>query len=157
VVGDQRPTTSSHPYLSYADPLASAWYDFLLLLGRVMLGWIFLQSGWSKLMTYSAFTSGMTGRGVPSFLAYPAPIIEFLGGAGLVLGLATRYAALLIIAFAIAATWIAHRYWTMPDPAKTQNATQFWKNISILGGLLALFAAGPGSISIDRLLGRGKA
>ena len=157
MVGDPRATTSSHPYLSYTDRLASAWFDFLLLLGRVMLGWIFLQSGWSKLMTYSAFTGGMTGRGVPSFLAYLAPVIEFLGGAGLVLGLATRYAALLIIAFTIAATWIAHRYWTMPDPAKAQNMTQFWKNVSILGGLLALFAAGPGRISIDRLLRRGKA
>jgi putative oxidoreductase len=156
VVGDPRATTSSHPYLSYTDRLASAWFDFLLLLGRVMLGWIFLQSGWSKLMTYSGFTGRMTGQGVPSFLAYIAPIIEFLGGAGLVLGLATRYSALLIIAFTVAATWIAHRYWTMTEPARGQNMTQFWKNISILGGLLALFAAGPGRISIDRLLGRGK-
>jgi putative oxidoreductase len=154
-VADQKAANSSHPVLSYADPLAGAWYDFLLLVGRVLLGWIFLQSGWSKLMTYSVFTGRMTGQGVPSFLAYLAPLIEFFGGLCLVLGLATRYAALLVILFTIAATWIAHRYWTMTDPARGQNHTQFWKNVSILGGLLTLFAAGPGSLSVDRLLRRG--
>jgi putative oxidoreductase len=155
-VAEQRALSSSHPVLSYADPLASAWNDFLLLVGRIMLGWIFLQSGWGKLMGYAAFTGRMTGQGVPSFLAYIAPVVEFVGGLGLVLGLATRYATLLLIAFTIAATWIAHRYWTMTEPARAQNTTQFWKNVAILGGLLALFTAGPGRLSLDGWLRRGK-
>jgi len=153
-VAEQRALSSSHPVLSYADPVANAGYDFVLLVARVMLGWIFLQSGWFKLMSYPAFTGRMTGQGVPSFLGYIAPIVEFLGGAGLVLGLASRYAALLLIAFTIAATWIAHRYWTMSGEARTANTTQFWKNVSIMGGLLAVFVAGPGRVSIDGLLRR---
>lgn len=156
-MAEERALSSSHPYLSYTDHLASAGYDFLLLVARVFLGWIFVQSGFNKLMGLSGFATGMTGRGVPSFLAYIAPFVEFFGGLGLLLGLATRYSALLIIAFTIAATWIAHRYWTMTEPARGANTTQFWKNVSILGGLLALFAAGPGSLSVDRLLRRGKA
>jgi putative oxidoreductase len=153
-VAEQRALSSSHPVLSYADPLANAGYDFVLLVARVMLGWIFLQSGWFKLMSYSAFTGRMTGQGVPAFLGYIAPIVEFVGGLALVLGLAGRYAALLLIAFTIAATWIAHRYWTMSGEARTANTTQCWKNVSIMGGLLAVFAAGPGRVSIDGLLRR---
>jgi uncharacterized membrane protein YphA (DoxX/SURF4 family) len=39
---------SSHPYLSYADGLATSTQDFLLLVARVMAGLIFLTSGWGR-------------------------------------------------------------------------------------------------------------
>ena len=152
---EQRVVNSSHPYLSYTDRLASAWYDFLLLLGRVLLGWIFVQSGWGKLLNISGFATGMSNRGVPTFLGYLAPFIEFFGGLAFLLGLATRYSALLMMLFVLAATWISHRYWTMPEPQKTQNTLQFWKNVSILGGLLTVFTVGGGHLSIDRFLRRG--
>ena len=154
-MNEQKVVSPSHPYLSYTDRLASAWYDFLLLLGRILLGWIFVQSGWNKLWTISTFATGMSNRDVPAFLGYLAPFIEFFSGLALVLGLATRYSALLVILFTVAATWIAHWYWTMPEPQKTQNTVQFWKNVSILGGLLTVFAVGGGRLSIDRFLRRG--
>ncbi len=31
---------------------------------------------------------------------------------------------------------------------------QFWKNITIMGGQLGLFVAGPGRLSVDRFLRR---
>ncbi|MFL6798081.1 MAG: DoxX family protein, partial [Xanthobacteraceae bacterium] len=112
---------SSHPYLSYTDRLASAWFDFLLLLGRFLLGFIFIQSGWSKLLHISDVAAGMSNRGVPLLLAYLAPFVEFFGGLTLVIGFATRYSALLVILFTLAATWVSHRYWTMQEPQKAQN------------------------------------
>ncbi len=33
---------SSHPTFSYTDDIAATWTDFLLLVGRVLLGWYFL-------------------------------------------------------------------------------------------------------------------
>ena len=50
---------SSTSALSYSDGLAAAWQDFLLLVGRVMIGWIFIQSGWRKLMDVPAFVKTM--------------------------------------------------------------------------------------------------
>jgi putative oxidoreductase len=149
---EQKIMSPSASYLSYTDRLASAWYDFLLLLGRIFLGWIFVESGWNKLWTISTFAAGMSNRSVPAFLGYFAPFVEFFGGLALILGLATRYSALLVILFTLAATWIAHRYWTMPESQKSQNTVQFWKNVSILGGLLTVFAVGGGRLSVDRFL-----
>ena len=48
----QKGEPSSHRVLSYADDIAVLWQDFLLLVGRVMIAWIFLQSGWGKLFQH---------------------------------------------------------------------------------------------------------
>ncbi len=146
---------SSHRYLSYADGIAVAWQDFLLLVARVLAGWIYLQSGTGKIMDPVSVATGLTRRGVPDILAYMAPFVEFFGGLALVTGFAMRYAALLLILFTIIATWISHTFWTFPEGApRNQQFTQFWKNVTMTGGLLALFVAGPGRFSIDGWLRR---
>jgi putative oxidoreductase len=145
---------SSHPYLSYADGVANSGQDFFLLVARVMAGLIFLTSGWGKVMGLSGFAAGMIANGVPAPLAYLGPFVEFLGGLALVVGFATRYAAFALFLFTIAATWIAHRYWLHPPAQRAAQATNFWKNITIMGGMLALFVAGPGRFSLDRWLSR---
>jgi putative oxidoreductase len=143
---------SSHPYLSYADGIAASTQDFLLLVARVLVGLIFLTSGWGKIMGLSGFAAGMISNGVPAPLAYIAPFVECFGGLALILGFASRYAALALVIFTIAATWIAHRYWTYPAEQRALQSTQFWKNVAIIGGLVALFVAGPGRLSVDRWL-----
>ena len=40
---------TSHPTLSHTDNIAAGWSPFLLLVGRVLLGWLFLASGYGKL------------------------------------------------------------------------------------------------------------
>jgi|SRR5829696_4198137 len=145
---------SSHRYLSYADNIAIAWRDFLLLLARVLVGWIYLQSGFQKVLDPVGFADRLIPRGVPSWLGLTAPFVEFLGGLMLVLGIGTRYGALLLIAFTIAATWTSHLFWTFPEAQRSQQFTQFWKNVTMTGGLLALFVAGPGRFSVDRWLSK---
>jgi putative oxidoreductase len=147
---------SSARYLSYADGIATTWRDFLLLAARILAGLIYLQSGWSKLSDVSGFAAGMTRRGVPELLAYAAPYVEFLSGLSLVLGFATRYAALMLIAFTIAATWTSHIYWLYPEAQRGQQSTQFWKNVTMTGGLLALFVTAGGRFSLDHLLRRAR-
>ncbi|MEA2986484.1 MAG: putative oxidoreductase [Alphaproteobacteria bacterium] len=149
--GDKR---SSHRYLSYTDHLAVAWQDQLLLVARVIAGWIFLQSGFGKVMDPATFAARLVPRGVPEWLGLIAPFVEFIGGIMLVLGIGARYGALMLIAFTIAATWISHRFWIFPEAQQGQQSTQFWKNVSMIGGLLALFVTGPGRFSLDRWLSR---
>lgn len=145
---------SSHRYLSYTDSIAAGWQDQFLLVARVMAGWIFLSSGWGKVMNWSGFADRLITQAVPAPLAYTAPILEFLGGLALVLGFASRYAALALFVFTIAATWTSHRYWIFPAEQRQTQSTQFWKNIAIMGGLLALFVSGPGRFSLDRWLSK---
>ena len=148
---------SSHPLLSYADRLAAAWQDFLLLCARILIGWIFVLYGWGKVTNVPGFIKSSLG-GVPfaDVLGYIAAPVEFFGGVLILLGLATRYASLMVLAFTVAATLIGHRYWELSGAQFNANRVHFWKNITMLGGLLLLFVAGPGRWSIDRFLARNR-
>ena len=127
--------------------------DFVILVGRVMIGLIFVLSGWPKLLHYQATVAGLTHRGIPEYLAYLGPPVEFFGGLAIVVGFATPYAALLMLLFTIVATASSHRFWEFSDPAqyRAQN-TNFWKNVSMMGGMLLLFVTAGGRYSLDRLL-----
>jgi putative oxidoreductase len=146
---------SSPSVLSYADGIAVRAYDGLLLIGRVLIGWIFIASGWRKLMDVPGFVATMPRRGLPDFLGYVAPPVEFLGGLCLVFGFATRYAVLVMLVFMAFATFSSHRYWTFTDPAQYANQnSHFWKNVSMTGGIILLFVTGAGRYAIDRVLMR---
>jgi putative oxidoreductase len=141
-------------HLSYTDTIATQWQDFLLLAGRILMGWIFISSGWRKLMDIPAFAASMPRRDLPIWLGYVAPPVEFIGGICLVLGFATRYAALVMLLFVIIATFSSHRYWNYPEAQQANQNSHFWKNMSMKGGLLFLFITGAGRYSLDRLLAR---
>lgn len=153
---DYRMTSAgTHPALTYTDGLAASLSDFLLLLARVLLGWIFIRSGYGKVLDMGAFAATFPGRGLPTALAYIAAPFEFFGGIALLLGLATRYVAIGFMVFILVASFSSHAYWAMTDAnAKRINDGAFWKNISMLGGMVALFVAGPGRLSVDSWLGR---
>jgi putative oxidoreductase len=120
-----------------------------------LIGWIFIMSGWGKLMDIPKFATTMARRGLPDFLGYIAPPVEFFGGLFMVLGFATRYTALVMILFMIIATFSSHRYWTFSDPAQyAAQSSNFWKDVSMTGGIVLLFVSGAGRYAVDRLLRR---
>ena len=55
---------SSHSILAHTDSLAATWSDFLLLVGRVTLGWLFLASGYGKLGGIPGTTAYFTSLGL---------------------------------------------------------------------------------------------
>ena len=148
---------SSPKLLNCADGLAAGWQDLLLLVGRVLIGWIFISSGWRKLLDIPAFAATMGRRDLPEFLGYVAPPVEFFGGVCIVLGLATRYVSLVMLLFMIIATFSSHRYWNFTDPAQyTAQNSNFWKNVSMTGGIVLLFITGAGRYALDRVLPRSR-
>jgi putative oxidoreductase len=149
-------TTSSHPLLSCTDGIATSTTDSLLLVGRVLLGWLFLASAWGKLMNIAGFTGYLTNLKVPApgFWAWIGALAEIVIGLGLILGFATRYAALLCALFLIVATALAHRYWEYPAAQVTAQYNNFLKNIALFGGALVVFVTGAGRFSIDHLLAK---
>jgi putative oxidoreductase len=145
---------SSLPVLSHADKLAAQSQDFLLLAARLLMGWIFIQSGWGKLMNVPGFVASMPRRGLPDFLGYVAPPVEFIGGILMVVGFATRYTALVMLLFVIVASFSSHRYWAV-EPAQVANqSSHFWKNVTIKGGLVLLFITGAGRFALDWMLAK---
>lgn len=134
-----------------AAPVAGS-QDAILLAGRIALGAIFVKSGFQKLLALGAFAASLAGRGVPQsmFWAVVGATVEFVGGILIVTGLKTRYASLLMILFVIVATGISHRYWEYTEAAARRlQESQFFKNLSIIGGFILLFATGPGRFSLD--------
>jgi putative oxidoreductase len=148
--------TSSHPAFSMLDGVADSTRDLLLLIGRVMIGAVYVTSGWRKLMDIPAFVATMPGRGLPDWLGYVAAPVEFIGGVLLVLGLATRYAALVMVAFTVIATLSTHNYWAYPLKDQGAQFGQFGKNNTMTGGLILLFVIGAGRFCLDALLRRSR-
>jgi putative oxidoreductase len=131
----------------------------ILLLARLALGAIFVSSGYGKIIGFDRFGPSLVARGVPSevvqIVAILAVAAEFGGGCTIVLGLFTRYAAWLMVAFTIVATGLAHRYWEYADAAAyAAQMTNFMKNLAIIGGFLALSQVGGGRFSLDGVLFR---
>jgi putative oxidoreductase len=147
-------TGSSSHWLAHTDGLATAWQDFLLLVGRVIMGWIFVFYGWGKLWDIPKYATTFPGRGLSPWMAYIAVPAEFFGGLALLLGFATRYAVLVMLFFMIVASFSSHAYWSVPDAQRGNQSAHFWKNITIIGGLVMLFITGAGRYSIDAILRR---
>jgi putative oxidoreductase len=133
--------------------------NFVMLVGRVLLALIFVLSGLNKLM-HPAMTAGyMTHAGIAPNLAYPglyaSIFVEFICGLAVMFGVKARWAAVIIFLWFIPVTLLFH---VLPyreavsqgqAMAALQQQINFMKNISIMGGLLMLFAMGPGAISLD--------
>lgn len=116
-----------------------------LLVGRILLVVLFVLSGFGKLTGYDATAAYMTSHGmgfVPVLLPLSI-VVELGGGLLIVLGLFTRPVALIMFLFVIPVTFVFH---TGGDAA---SQIQLLKNVSIMGALLLLTAAGPGRYSLD--------
>ena len=132
--------------------VAQAGSGVLLLLGRLAMAAIFLPSGLGKLENLSGFAQTLAGKGLPAAYAWAvvAAVTEFFGAVCVVLGLKTRWVALLLIVFTAVAALLSHNFWTMQGQPRQLNYIQFMKNLAIIGGFLVLFVSGPGPLSLDR-------
>jgi putative oxidoreductase len=151
-----QPRTAPRSALSHTDAFATSSADALMLVGRVMIGWLFLKAGWDKFMNMEGFAGYLTRLGVPApeLMAWPAATAEVLIGLTLILGFAARYAALACFVYLIIATLLAHRYWTYPPEQQLNQFNHMLKNIAIMGGALYIFVTGAGRYSTDRVLTR---
>ena len=64
-------------------------------------------------------------------------------------GWQARWAALALAAFTLLASVIFHNYWALPADQQMMQQLMFMKNLSIVGGLLAVFVFGAGTLSLD--------
>jgi putative oxidoreductase len=129
--------------------------DGVILVARLLLAALFLVFGWRKLTDYSGTMTRMVQDGAPlPALATPVAIFMELPVAfAVAVGAYTRPSAALLALYTLASGLIAHHYWTMTGPNKVESLESFYKNLSIVGGLLLLYITGAGKYSIDALLG----
>jgi putative oxidoreductase len=122
------------------------------LVGRILLAALFIVSGFGKISGYDGTAGYMAAKGLPMVnVLLPLTIaLELGGGILLAAGFKARWIALLFFLFLIPTTFIFHAFWGIdPKEAATQQIN-FLKNVSIMGGMLMVFAHGPGAYSVDR-------
>ena len=126
--------------------------DALALAGRILLGSIFVLSGFQKLIGFSGLVGTIAGKGLPmpEVLAVLTVAIELGAGLLLVVGWKARWAAFLLFLFTIPITLTFHNFWTMEGAEAAMNEIHFMKNVSIMGGMLLVAAFGPGRYSLDK-------
>jgi putative oxidoreductase len=130
----------------------NAQKDLAALLGRILLAAIFVVSGLGKITGFEGAAGYIAAKGLPmpQALAGISILIECLGGLAVLVGWKTRWAALALIVFLIVITPIFHNFWAVPPEETMNQQINFLKNVSILGGMLLLFAFGPGRYSVDK-------
>lgn len=117
----------------------------IVLVARILLALIFLQSGFGKLGAGYTGTQGyMEAMGLPGALLPLVILLEIGGSLALIFGFFTRWAALTLAAFCIVSALIFHRNF-----GDQTQVIMFMKNFAMAGGLLMLYVHGAGKFSVD--------
>jgi putative oxidoreductase len=117
---------------------------YLIIVGRVLMAVMFLQSGFEKIFGYAGAQEYMQAHAVPGVLLPLVILTEAGGGLCVLLGLFTRWAAIALAGFCVLAAILFHYH---PDDG--MQMINFMKNITIAGGFLVLAGAGPGAFALD--------
>jgi uncharacterized membrane protein YphA (DoxX/SURF4 family) len=100
---------SSHPALSGVDGLA-AHIDVILLIGRILLGWIFVRSGYGKMFDIPAYAATFPARGCLPFWPTSPSRRSFSVASPSFSGWRPATFALVMVVFMLVATFSSHRY-----------------------------------------------
>lgn len=123
----------------------------VLLAARLLLTPLYIYSGIGKILAFGVTASRLPGGegGLGSFLAAGAIVVELGCSLALILGIWTRWAAILLIAFTIAATLMFHNFWASPAPQVLVQTINFLKNLGLIGAFAMIAVFGAGSYSLD--------
>ncbi|MEH3145140.1 MAG: DoxX family protein [Methylobacterium frigidaeris] len=126
--------------------------QFLFSLARILVVVLFVVSGVGKLMNPGGVAAAVAGKGLPypQVLAYLAIAAELGLGLLIALGYYARAASLLLAVFTAATIVLFHDFWRMGGDALRQNQIHAMKNLSIIGALLMICAAGPGRFAVNQ-------
>ena len=121
------------------------------LVGRILLAVIFITSGFGKITGYDNTAAYMATKLPMVGVLLPLTILTELGGGILLaIGWKARWAALALAGFTLLAALIFHNFWAVEAAQKMMQQINFMKNVAITGGLLMVFAFGPGRYSVDK-------
>jgi putative oxidoreductase len=126
--------------------------DWAALIGRALLAIVFIPAGFSKIGGFAGTAGYMASKGMPfaDGLLVLTIALELGGGILLLVGWKARWIALALAGFTLLAAVIFHNYWAMPEAEQMMQRIMFMKNAGLAGGLLMVFAFGPGRFSVDR-------
>ena len=122
-----------------------------VLVGRILLGLIFVLSGFAKISGFDGTAGYIASKGLPlpQLLAALTIVVELGGGLALMAGLYTRQAVVALAVFSLLTAVVFHNFWAAPQGEQMMQQINFMKNLAIAGGMLVVAAFGPGRLSLD--------
>jgi putative oxidoreductase len=126
------------------------------LAARLLMVALFLPAGLNKVSGFEGTVGYIASVGLPfaTLGAIIAIVVEIVGPLALLVGFQVRWAALALAVFTLVATVFFHNFWAMPAEQQFVQQLMFFKNLGVVGGLLALVASGAGAWSLDARQGR---
>src|SRR3569832_2460174 len=134
----------------------NALQNTLPLIGRLLLAYIFIMAGFSKIGGFDGTVGYIQSVGLPmpTFAALAAIAVE-LGGCLLLTNknktqktttTQTNNSVITAMAF--------HNYWAVPAEQVQMQSIQFMKNLAIAGGLLYVVVYDSGAYALERVTAR---
>ena len=125
--------------------------NLFALVGRALIALLFVPAGFSKIAGFAGVAGYIASQGVPLPEVCAAIAIAAELGLGLLIlvGWQARWAALGLAVFTAVITPIFHAFWSAPEAQVMLQQQAFFKNLAIVGGLLAIAAFGAGAFSLD--------
>ncbi len=111
------------------------------LIGRILFGGFFLQSGINHLKEHAKLAPYAGSKGIPSpdEAVIASGILLTLGGASIMTGFKPKAGAMSLIGFLAIASGTMHDFWNSTEPGdKQNNLIHFSKNMALLGAALAM-------------------
>ena len=117
--------------------------DIVLIIGRVLFALMLVTGGLNHFTKAEAMAGYAAHKGVPQpkLANLVSGLMLLLGGLSIILGVWADLGALLSAAVLLAMAVMMHDFWKADDQAKQMETISFFKNVSMAGGALVMFAA----------------
>lgn len=99
----------------------------------------FWSSALVKVINFDGTVSEVAGMGlpVPVVVAAMTILVQAGGSISLITGLFATVGASVLVIFSLAASFLVHPFWSMPQDAFVPNFAAFTANMGLIGGLIA--------------------
>ena len=117
--------------------------DIVLLIARILFAFMFVSGGLNHFKNLEAMAGYAQFKKVPAakLSVQLSGLLLTLGGLSVVLGVWADLGAAVLAVVTLVMALKMHDFWTQTDPQAKQTETiSFWKNISMAGGALFIFA-----------------
>jgi putative oxidoreductase len=120
------------------DGVIATWASTLVVVGRVLMGGLFVIGGVSHFGELAPLTEACRARGVPSprLSLVLASLFQIVAGAMLIIGFLLPWAMLGLILFTLVASAVMMDFWNQAGERRTNSIHGWMSNIALIGGLL---------------------
>lgn len=115
----------------------------VLLIGRIAFCALFLVAAVGNFTRGQMMIAQARSKKVPlaGLAGWPAGVYQIVACVSVAVGIWPDIGAILMGIYVVPLAFYVHNYWTVKDPAqRQQQAFGFYRNVSLLGGAIFLFA-----------------